>query len=374
MYALKTNSQKGFTLVELMISLVISLFVGLAAVSSAKFFMSMQRQMVSAGASVANATTGLSVVKYELGQAGLGFFDKGKVLCPSFNVSNDTNTVLSNAVIQPVRISMVNGKPSLSVFYGTALESAGATYLATDTTNSAETAKISTYLSVQPGQAVLLAPKENEATPCSVKTVTSVTASTGSGQTLNFANTGKHNKVAFNAANYSSGSAVALLGQLINTTISVDGSNNLVMARPIDGTSAVLARNVVAVSMQYGVSDLGRTTVADWFFPIAYPNLASGAEDWSTLTASQLSRVKAVKLSVLVQSEQKDKKVDGNCVSTLDMPTLQGYALGQALPSAIGVGSNQVLAPALTGDWACYRYQETSIVVPLRNLQLGLNT
>lgn len=374
MSAPKFYSQKGFSLVELMVSLVISLFVGLAAMSSVQFFSSMQRQMVGAGASSANASTGLTLVKHELGQAGLGFFDKGKLLCPSVNLSRDSAPLLTSAAIRPVSLTTVSGRPVLSVFYGTALEAAGAAYLETNYSNSDPGLKIGTYLNVLPGQSVLVAPKDQTASPCTIKTVTSVTPSTGSGQTLNFDNTGAQNKYAFNVINYPAGSAVALLGQFVNTVLSVDDAGNLVMARPFTATSAVIARNVVAVSMQYGISDPGRATVSAWRFPRAYPLLEGGAEDWSALTAAQLSRVQAVKVSVLVRSEAKDKQVNGACAATPEMPSLEGQVLGEPLPSSWGLASTETIAPALAGDWGCYRYQETSVVVPLRNLQLGLNT
>lgn len=373
--------QAGLSLVELMVSLVISLLVGLAALSSAQFFAGMQRQTTGINAVVANTATAFSAIKFEGAQAGLGFFDKGSLACSTFNVSKGSAAAFSGATVLPASIALAGTVPTLNLFYAKALESSGATTLVDATSNAAASAQIASFLPVQAGQDVLLVPS-SPGVPCTLKTVTGTVADTGSGQVLNFDSTGSRNQFAFPAAAYAAGDSLLLTGglQAASFTLAADASsglNNLVMARPLDGTSAVLAKNIVAMVMQYGVADNGDATVSGWRYPKAYPLLESGPQDWtsSALTGAQLvSQVKAVRVAVLMRSEQRDKKVNGKCTTTASMPSLLGTVLGQPPLASEGLAAGDMVTSALTGDWQCYRYAESSVVVPLRNLIFGKKT
>lgn len=370
-------AQKGFTLVELMVSLVISLLVGLAALSSAQFFMSMQRQSTGVGSALANTATAFASIKFESAQAGLGFFNANKLACTTFNVSGGATAVYSNSTLLPVSLSVTNDLPTLSLFYSSELTgAASATLIPDSTSGNATSTQIATYLPVTAGQEVLLVSSVS-GVPCTLKTVTGVTASTGSGQTLAFSTSGNRNQYAFDTVNYLQGDAVLLTGSLVSTSFTVNKLNagdetyRLVMQHPFDGTSVVLAKNVVAIAMQYGVTDANMSTISAWRYAKSYP-LLTVPEDWSSLSGTQLQRVKAIKVAVLVRSEQKDKKTAGACTTTTVMPTLQGMTLGSVPLASTGLASTDKVAPALTGDWQCYRYAETSVVVPLRNLVLGM--
>ena len=371
---MSAHKQRGFTLVELMISMVISLLVGLAALSSMKFFMALQRQSTGINASSVNTTTAFAALKSETAQAGLGFFYNGKFACTSFNVSKGNLTVLNNAPALPISIAVTNNVPALTLTYATALESAASSALFATTTNNAGTAQITTYLPVVAGQSVLLVPSAVN-TPCSLKTATEVDDSTGSGQKLVFDTTGANNGIPFSDVAYAAGDGVLLTGSLQQTTFTVDAKNQLVMTRPMDGTSAVIAKDIVAMGMQYGISEVGRNAIAGWRYPFPYPSLSTGAEDWSTPTAAQIgSQVKAVRISVLTRSQQKDRAVNGACTTTASMPSLLGVVLGQPADSSLGLESGKVLTPALKDDWQCYRYSESTVTLPLRNLVLGTQT
>lgn len=367
------SEQTGFTLVELMVSLVVSLLVGLSAMSSLQFFNGMKRQSTGISASVANALTAFSAIKYEAGQAGLGFFNAGKFACSGFNIANGTIVTVNNAPLLPVQITLAAGVPTLNLYYASALESAGATTLFSDTASTDTAAQITTFLPVVAGQEVVLAPS-TPGVPCALKTVTGVDGSLGSGQVLHFDASGKRNQAAFPAASYLTGDAVMLAGAFTSAAFTLDASKQLVLTRPLENpTPVVLAKNVVAIAFQYGVTAPGGAVVVGWRYPQSYPNLSPGAEDWSTLTAATLfDQVKAVRVAVVMRSDHADKKgSDGTCSTTATMPKLLGTTLGET-PDGMAAGAN--VTTALTGDWTCYRYAETSIIVPLRNLTTGRNT
>lgn len=373
MYAPNTASrQAGFTLVELMVSLVIGLLVGLAAMSSAQFFMGMQRQSQGLGSSVANAAGALDTLKYEVSQAGLGAYHEGKLTCPAVNISVGALAKRTNQALPPVSLTVsAAGELTLGASYASALGAAGAATLAEATDNTAVLAPLETYLPVTVGQAVMLAPADGALMPCSVKTVTSVTA-TVTGPKLGFDATEGHNQVAFTTVTYPQGSSVSVLGDLRSVTFVVNTKGELVMSRlPLSDASAVLAKNVVAASMQYGVATSATDPTLTW--TAAKDGTAVG--DWATPTAAQLMQVRAIRVGVLVRSGQKDPKVAGVCVTIPDssaVPTLQGQALSKT--AALSLTSTEIVAPKLDTDWQCYRYQAMSVIVPLRNQVWGVTS
>jgi hypothetical protein len=96
-----------------------------------------------------------------------------------------------------------------------------------------------------------------------------------------------------------SGGGVTLLGQLRWQRYRLIGTD-LLLERPFDGTSAVLARNVMALRAQYGVSSavLTSKTLENWVD-------ATGA--FAALDLNNIPRVRAVRVGVVVRSPQREK-------------------------------------------------------------------
>jgi type IV pilus assembly protein PilW len=185
--------------------------------------------------------------------------------------------------------------------------------------------------------------------------VTAVTASTdNSPQILSFDNTGIYNQAAFSttptytANDYPDIGRVALLGDLRWTRYRLNGTS-LQLERPMGGDPVTLVNNVVAFRAQYGVAAAasGSTALEDWSF-------ATGT--FATLTSATLPRVRAVRIGIVTRSTQREKPdAAGNCSATTAMPTLFDAAV-----------------TADVADWQCYRYRSAVVVVPLRNVVIGL--
>lgn len=344
------QAQAGFTLVELMVSLVISMFILLAAVGSAQFFMTVQRQSMGAGTASGNALTTVAAIKNEASQAALGFYVNGALACPALNLSSQNKILADNAATTPVNIShSKDNLAQLDVLYADSVNAAAPAFLATTTASSAPSATSASYLPVQPGQAVMLIPTGDPGLPCTVKTASRVDAPLpGQGSVVYFDDTGSHNQGAFTAVNYSTGSALALLGTLNWSRFAVDASGSLVMSHPITGKSAVLSRNVAGFQVQYGVSDGINPTLESWQY-------AEGS--WATLNNGLMNRVRALRVGLVIRSDQAEKPDSkGNCNSTTLMPSLLDRPL------------------KLSGNWQCYRYKTSIAVLPLRNVLLGAGT
>ena len=67
-------AQRGLSIIELMVGILVSMLVGLAATSTAVTFTASQRQGIGVGGVAVNANTALAALKNDAATAGLGFF------------------------------------------------------------------------------------------------------------------------------------------------------------------------------------------------------------------------------------------------------------------------------------------------------------
>jgi len=338
---------RGLSLIELMVSLVVAMLVGLAAVGSATMFMAAQRQGIGTGGSMINASTALGALRDDASVAGLGFFGDSRYLCDRLNLSMGNTVIQDGVAFTPLRITRVGDNDRVDVVYGTQVAS-GANVLLNASTTGAD-AELRSFLPVTAGQAVLLAPR-NAGDPCVVRTVTAVVDSTvDDPQRLTFAVTGDFNKTAFTTpVTYPDRGRVALLGQLRWARYRLEGTD-LRLERPLAGDPVVLVRNVMALRAQYGISNAaaGSTGLEAW---------QSATGGFTSLTAATLPRVRALRIGLVTRSPQAEKpNAAGVCEATQAMPALFGEAV-----------------TADVVDWRCYRYRTSIVVVPLRNLVMGL--
>lgn len=341
------SRQRGMSIVELMVGIVVALLVGVAAAGSAVMFTASQRQGIGTGGSAVNIGTVMAALKNDAANAGLGFFGDSLFLCNALNLSVNALMVADNASFAPLRITDEGANDRIDVVYSTQVH-AGANVLL-NKASAGDTAELMSLLPVGVGQAVLLAPA-TPGDPCVVRTVTANNPSTAvTPQVLSFEAAGKHNAANFiKAVNYPERSRVAVLGELRwHRYRVIDG--NLVLERPMDGTSAVLARNVIGFRAQYGITDgaAGSTTIDAW-------QDAQGG--FAALDSATIGRVRALRLGIATRSPQREKPdAAGNCVASDAKPQLLGA----------------VVEPDVV-DWQCFRYRTTSAVLPLRNLVMGI--
>lgn len=344
MRAERRRARSGFSLVELMIGLVIGLLVSLAAASSLRTFSGSQRQGTVTGSGQINATTALGAIKNDVATAGLGFFDGKLPLCDKLNLSVGTSKALDGTAFTPLRLTRTLGNDQLDVLYGS--DVAGGANLPLAGPSDGSSSENLSSLPAVVGQAVLLAPAGTGL--CTVRSVTATAAATvDTPQLLTFAAAGAHNQAAFSTApDYAAQARVTLLGTLRWHRYRI-ADGNLVLEQPLDGSSAVLVRNVVGFRAEYGVAAAGGSTLQAW--------QDAGDAGWGTLTTSSLGRVRAVRLGLLVRGAQREKAdSSGNCSASATKPTLFG----------------ETIEPDVD-DWPCYRFRSVTVVVPLRNLVWG---
>ncbi len=335
---------RGFSLVELMIGLVIGLLVSLAALSSLRIFTNEQRQGTVSGAGVLNAAAALGAIKNDVAAVGLGFFDGRRPMCDRLNLSFGTSALFNSAAFAPLSITRTLGNDQIDVFY--ASDVAAGANLSISTASNGTQVSVDSILPASVGQAVLLAPANTGL--CTVRTVTTTVAGTvDTPQIVNFSAAGLHNQANFNTAPaYAARARVTLLGQLQWRRYRlVDG--NLVLEQPLIGTTAVLVRNVIALRAEYGVSASGGTTLQDWQDPTD--------AGWSSLTGNNIGRVRALRLGLVTRVAQREKAdSSGQCTASTARPRLFEVDIDPDV-----------------SDWRCFRFRNSTLVVPLRNLVWG---
>lgn len=330
-----------------MVGIAVSMLVGLAAAGSAIMFTASQRQGVGASGSGMGGASAISALKNDVALAGLGFFGDANYLCHQLSLSVNAAVLSDGAPFVPLRITAGANDDSIDVVYGERVES-GANVLL-DVASDGTSAELLSLLPVAVGQAVLLAPAAAGGT-CLVRSVTAVTPSTvDDPQILSFAGTGQHNQAAFSVAPaFAMRDRITLLGEVNWNRYRREG-NTLLMDRPMLGTTVVIARNVIRLRAQYGIAAVaaGSTTLEQW-------QDATGT--FANLNGATLPRVRAVRLGLVIRSPQREKPdASGNCEAS------------QAKPQLFGVEVEPDVA-----DWQCYRFLAATVVVPLRNLVLGL--
>lgn len=342
------HGQRGLSVIELMVGIVVALLVGLAAAGSATVFTASQRQGIGTGGAAVNTGSALAALKNDATAAGLGFFGDSRFLCNRLNLSVGATVHSDGAAFLPVRITSAVAADRIDVFYATQV--AAGTNVLLNAASDGSSAELRSLLPAATTQAVLLAP-ETPGEPCVVRTVTTNTASTiDTRQLLAFANTGRHNAAAFTTnPTYPDKGRVTLLGELRWNRYRLDGTD-LTLERPLEAASAVLVRNVIGFRAQYGIAAAatGSTTLESW-------QAAAGA-GFAPLTSATLPRVRALRIGLVTRSPQREKpNAAGNCEASTAKPQLFGADV----------------EPDVT-DWQCYRYRTAVVVVPLRNLVMGL--
>ena len=340
--------QRGVTLVEIMVGMVVALLIALAATGSAAVFTASQRQGIGAGGMSVNVNTALAALKGEAATAGLGFFGDSKFLCYALDLSVGTSVKYDATSFAPVRITADGSNSKLDMMYATSVDSGANVML--QGTSDGTSATLASLLPAVNGQAVLLSPGTPGATkPCVVRTVTAITDATDtSPQQLTFGGGGTYNGASFTTTPSFTADPgkdrIALIGNLHWSRYSVS-SGKLILERPLDGSSATLMRNVVAFRVQYGITGTGAgdTTLAGW-------QAASGT-DFTSISGATVERVRALRIGLVTRSPQREKaNSSGNCEASAAKPTLFGATVEPDV-----------------SDWQCWRFRSAVVIVPLRN-------
>lgn len=355
MCAERLRRERGFSIIEIMVGIVVALLVGLAASSSARFFTASQRQGMAVGAMSSNVLSALGAIKTDVASAGLGFFGDSYFSCYKMNFSVGSTKKYENADFTPVLITRDGANDTLEVLSSTSIDG-GANVLLSGVSNGT-VATTQSRLPAKVGDAVMLVPgKPAAGLPCMIRRVTDVTElpqQTGKpAQTFTFGVTGDYNQVVFGGSptyvgNNPDRDRMSLLGTLYSSRYALDGTK-LMYEQPLTGLKGTLLSNVLAFRVQYGISaDDKEKTLVGW-------QDATGST-WSKVSGSSVDRVRALRIGIVTRSPAPEKRnAEGNCEASGTKPV-------DPFDSSVTVEPD-------VSDWQCYRYRTAVQIVPLRNL------
>lgn len=336
--AFSARRQLGVTLVELMVTMVVAILVLLAATSGAALFEGSRRNSLGSNSALENGIATAFDLQREIQGAGLWGVDgpcKGADFADYFDAPLNA----------PVSLTTSGTSQTVTVTGLTQLIPVPTTLTAAATATSLQVTSAS---GVAAGSIIAL--KKSDKT-CVLSRVTAVSGTTLTIQPLKSGGATPSAEAI--------GSLVFNFGPIRQTLYRIGADNfetvDLVADPDGDpdrnGTTTVLAENVVLLRAQYGVSaDATSLAIQEWVGP--------GHANATT------NRLRAVRIAVVSRAPQpnlKEKDASGNCSTTTADPQVSW-----ATDLDVGATSN-------TGDARCFPYRVSSIVIPMKNYLFTLD-
>jgi type IV pilus assembly protein PilW len=347
------RAQRGVSLVEIMVGVVIGLLAILVIYQVFSTSEQFKRNTTAAGDAQQNGLMSSFLLAVELASAGNAMMTAGSDLaqCP------DTTTMSApTPSLRPIPVLITDGgaddKPdSMIVNYSTTQRVIAPVLftkvaLAGDTSVTVQSptgfAAGDQVVSINPGA---FPPGGS----CELSTVTAVgPVAAGTGEVVLSLNAGVANTYGGSALLFNLGPANVVKRSQYDVSGGVLRSTDLLTAGAAPNP---LASNIVNLKMQYGIDDKGDGQLHTW---------VSGSGNWAPTNVLQapltpgvgatvaLSRIKAVRIGIIVKSEQFDKSL-GDYNWTLFDGTVKGTIAATVAPA---------------GNWR-FRIYET--IIPLRN-------
>jgi len=344
--------QRGMSLVELMVGILVGLLVVMAATGSLSFFEAQRTTSLSGNAAMNSGMMGGYLLQRDLRNAGVGLLNAAQLACTRLNLYYNGSTRADKTDVAPVQIVDGGaGADSISIFFADSVLGSAPVALTRGLTSAGENLHVSSASGIQAGDVVLIA--GNAATdPCSVAQVSAIVPGATDVDLTRAASTWNPTSptAAFTQAPlYSAGGAVMRTGNNITWRRYAYSatSGSLTATDRITDTEVQVATNVVTLQAQYGVTDGITNIVRRW---------VDATNEWVTPSADLISRIRAVRFSVVVRSARKEilKDAGGVCNTTTTPPSAW----------------SDVAPLDLSGDpdWKCYRYQVYASIVPLKNV------
>ena len=366
------NKQKGFSLIELMVGLVIGLIAALVISNVLTKYEQQKRSTTGSSDAQTNGAIALYNIQRDMESAGWGLptFEEtlSPYLCPLSNVAalnteinHDNLAATANIGLSPVVITDgtgTNASDIISIRYGNTMKSGGTVSV---TNPGANVLRVNNNIGCTIGDAAIVM---TEATPqtCRMTTVIdkSAVGITPVTITLNAitapASVVTGDTVAclgvWNENQYAIGGVGAMLNQLTRT----GALNNVVfpaVALP-DATPVAIVPDIVSMQAQYGVTAGLNDNIVIGYFD------ATGI--WGAAIArDNRNRIKTIRVAVVARSGLRERvAVSTTCNG--GVPNLARVCLWNNTPIPADVD--------LTGvaDWANYRYRVYETIIPLRNV------
>lgn len=346
----EVNQNKGFSLVEIMVAMVIGLLTTLVIMQVFMVFEGRKRTATGTADAQTNGSVALYMIGRDLQMAGFGLLPTTNtpLKCdpaPTIDHDNDPGTPNIELNISPVIITdggaAAGASDSITISYGSNPMGGIPTLISAMVGN---TATVANNLGCRVGDIALAtnngvcaASRVSGPTDIAIPPVASVPANTDH-ITLE------------NAAGISGGFNLACLGTWTRITYSVSNGNLL-----SNGTPTI--PGIVNLQAQYGISlSTSDNRVEQW--------VNASSPPWNAPTVTQRNLIKAVRLAVVARNGLlENDTVSSACSSS-----------SEASPTGLCAWAGNATSPAPTinlsndPDWQRYRYRVFETIIPLRNV------
>jgi type IV pilus assembly protein PilW len=355
----RATPQRGFTLVEVLISTVVALFATLAIFQSFAVSEGYRRSATSGGDASFSGAVGTYLIDRDLRAAGYGLNTATYLGCAvSGTYTGVTPNAAINFTLAPVLIApgANNQTPdSITILSSGTGMMPGAINLTTALASAASNYTVTDAYGINSGDLLLLA---EAGQPCTLTQASNTPTSGGANQ-----NTIRHAGLSYNPAGgigpaYSAAAVVMDLGAAptantyrIQTNNALPNFNSLVVDQLIaDVFAQPVASNVVHLKAQYG-KDANGDGIVDTWDNVAPANAAAWAQ------------VLAVRIALVARSVKPEKPdpTSGLCTTTTAAPTV---TWNDGTTTTLDVSGTAPTGPS----WKCYRYRTFHVTSSLRNL------
>lgn len=372
-HPIKWNSDKGFSLVEIMVGMIIGMLGILVIYQVFAVFEGQKRTTTSGSDAQQNGAIGLYAIERDVRMAGYGINDPAILGCTiqAYNV-NSTAPGTFTLTLVPVNITKnpANTPDLITVFYSNASTLMSPARLQQTMPTPAADFKVDNRFGYNPGDLVIAAcPGCNPSLDCTLFEITGLPTTIGQTDILNH-NTGSYiNAQGANVnATYNKAGGLSISypmydystktgGKLfnigsgpINNTYSVQNSQLMVQSSATGsaGVPTPITDGIVQLKAYYGKDTTGDGEIDDY-------------DDIAPTNAAGWAQVMSVRMAIVARSGQREKPnaTTGLCETTTAFPSWSGKTL---------VPGSEALDLSSDPDWKCYRYKTFETSVPLRNM------
>lgn len=354
----------GFSLVEIMVGMVISLLSVLIILQVFAAFEGQKRTTTSGSDAQTNGAVAIYTVERDVRMTGYGFSMPEALGCKinrSFN-----GTTLTPLSLAPVTITQgAGGLPdAIRILSSSKGSWSIPARITTDHPPEATNFFLNTTLGMAVGDLLIAYESGKDCTLLQVTGIPNGNIQVHHQNTSPWDPPGGHN--IFPPGGYNAGATLFNLGSLIDHTYSLDANSNLIFSDYNSSTNTsnvqALIPGIVNLQAQYGF-DTRAGAQADAQVDTWSDTMIDADGNGAVGNSGDIGRIYAVRLAVVARSAQREK-VDssGACTATtaasVNMPAWSG--------GAIDVSKNP--DGTANADWQCYRYKTFETVIPLRNL------
>jgi type IV pilus assembly protein PilW len=366
------HRQKGFTLIEVMVGLVIGMLGTLIVAQAFTNNEARKRATTSTADAQANGAIALYMLERDTKAAGWGMAAGGNSYagCTTIHAYCDDSATcggvegpLTNVNFAPVLITDGGTGPdtlAIQYFADPNLSSSlptGSTNLRRKMPQQSAELDVANPAACMEGDLALVAQLGN----CTVMKITEVQEQASRLQH----NSGAHGEynpdgsfyTTHNWPKYDVGASVTCFkpandGPVFRKVYSVNAANRE-LQRSDNSQSPVVANElvmpeVVDLQAEYGVAPPKNQVIDTW--------VSAADKDWISPTPADWKRIKAVRVALVTRASQYERPAAGaSCSATTSLASSWGAINTEKYPS----------------DWGCYRYRVFETVIPLRNVIWG---